>query len=92
MSKMNIFDHKYCSHAVEKDNIFQYVSLVVDKKSVIDQIVQPFVAIGDGNNDAEMIDAAEVGIGYGGVRSIAPSVLECASHAFYYENKLVEFL
>ena len=92
MAKMNIFDHTYCSHAVEKDNIFQYVSLVVDKKSVIDQIVQPFVAIGDGNNDAEMIDAAEVGIGYGGVRSIAPSVLECASDAFYYENKLVEFL
>ena len=55
-------------------------------------VVLPFVAIGDGNNDAEMIEAAEVGIGYGGVREIAPAVLACASHAIYDEEKLVEFL
>lgn len=39
-----------------------------------------------------MIEAAEVGIGYGGVREIAPAVLACASHAIYDEEKLVEFL
>lgn len=55
-------------------------------------MVLPFVAIGDGNNDAEMIEAAEVGIGYGGVREIAPAVLACATHAIYEEEKLVEFL
>lgn len=39
-----------------------------------------------------MIEAAEVGIGYGGVREIAPAVLACATHAIYEEEKLVEFL
>ena len=39
-----------------------------------------------------MVEAAEVGIGYGGVREIAPAVLACASHAIYDEEKLVEFL
>ena len=71
---------------------FQDVSSIVDKNAVIGQMVLPFVAVGDGNNDAEMIEAAEIGIGYGGVREIAPSVLACASHAVYQEQKLVEFL
>ena len=59
---------------------------------MIRQMVLPFVAVGDGNNDAEMIEAAEVGIGYGGVRPVAPSVLECATHVVYQEDKLVDFL
>lgn len=39
-----------------------------------------------------MIEAAEVGIGYGGVKEIAPAVLECATHLIYNEDKLVYFL
>lgn len=53
---------------------------------------RPFAAIGDGNNDAQMIAAAEVGIGFGGVRDIAPAVLKCATHATYSEEKLCQFL
>ena len=71
---------------------FQDVFNIVDKDAVIRQMVLPFVAVGDGNNDAEMIEAAEVGIGYGGVRPVAPSVLECATHVVYQEDKLVDFL
>ena len=74
------------------DDYIEDVFNIVDKNAVIGQMVLPFVAIGDGNNDAEMIEAAEVGIGYGGVREIAPAVLACASHAIYDEEKLVEFL
>ena len=59
---------------------------------MISQMVLPFVAVGDGNNDAEMIEAAEIGIGYGGVHDIAPAVLASASHVIYQEDKLVEFL
>ena len=60
--------------------------------AIIRQMVMPFVAVGDGNNDAEMIEAAEVGVGFGGVRPIAPSVLECATHAVYSEKALVRLL
>lgn len=82
----------FCSKALVKDDYIQEISSIVDKNAVVSQMVLPFVAVGDGNNDAEMIEAADVGIGYGGVRDIAPSVLECATHAIYEENKLVEFL
>ena len=75
-----------------KDGYIDKVFSVIDKSALTSQILLPFVAVGDGNNDAEMIDAAEVGIGYGGVRDIAPSVLSCASHAIYDEARLVAFL
>ena len=82
----------FCSKAYVQDDYIQDVFSIVDKSAVVSQMVLPFVAIGDGNNDAEMIEAAEIGIGYGGVRNIASSVLNCASHAIYKEEKLVEFL
>lgn len=75
-----------------KDGYIQDVFSVIDKNAVVGQMVLPFVAIGDGNNDAEMIEAAEIGVGFGGVRNIASSVLACATHAVYDADKLVEFL
>ncbi len=82
----------FCSRALREGDYIQDVFNIVDKDAVIRQMVLPFVAVGDGNNDAEMIEAAEVGIGYGGVRPVAPSVLECATHVVYQEDKLVDFL
>lgn len=82
----------FCSRAAVKDGYIRNVISVVDKNAVVSQMVLPFVAVGDGNNDAEMVDAAGVGIGYGGVREIAPPVLACADYAFYDEGRLVEFL
>lgn len=52
----------------------------------------PFVAVGNGRNDIEMIKIARIGIGYGAYRKIFPTVLSYASHAIYEEAKLIEFL
>lgn len=90
--KLGMERNTFCSKAIVQNDYIEDVFNIVDKNAVIGQMVLPFVAIGDGNNDAEMIEAAEVGIGYGGVREIAPAVLACASHAIYDEEKLVEFL
>lgn len=92
LSKIEMERNVFCSKAVVKDDIIQNVFSVIDKNAVISQMVSPFVAIGDGNNDADMIDAAEVGIGFGGVHEIAPSVLACATHAVYDQYKLVDLL
>lgn len=92
MVKLGMEKNLFCSKAVQSGDYVQDVFNIVDKDAVIRQMVLPFVAVGDGNNDAEMIEAAEIGIGYGGVRPIAPSVLECATHVVYEENKLVDFL
>lgn len=92
IEKLGMEKNVFCSKALVEDGYIQDVFNIVDKDAVIRQMVLPFVAVGDGNNDAEMIEAAEIGIGYGGVRPVAPSVLECATHVAYQEDKLVDFL
>lgn len=92
IGKLGMEKNVFCSRALREGDYIQDVFNIVDKDAVIRQMVLPFVAVGDGNNDAEMIEAAEVGIGYGGVRPVAPSVLECATHVVYQEDKLVDFL
>lgn len=92
IEKLGMEKNLFCSKALLDGDHIQDVFNIVDKDAVIRQMVLPFVAVGDGNNDAEMIEAAEVGIGYGGVRPVAASVLECATHVVYQEDKLVDFL
>lgn len=92
IGRLGMEHNLFSSKALVKDGCIKEVFSIVDKNAVVSQMVLPFVAVGDGNNDAEMIESAEIGIGYGGVRSIAPAVLDCASHAIYEEDKLVEFL
>lgn len=92
MKKLDMEKNVFCSKGLLSGDKVEDVFSIVDKNSVIQQMVLPFVAVGDGNNDAEMIESAEIGIGYGGVRKIAPAVLECATHAVYDEHKLVELL
>ena len=91
--KLGMEKNLFCSKAIlGGGGYIQDVFSIIDKNAIICQMILPFVAVGNGNNDAEMIDAAEVGIGYGGVRSISFSVMECASHIIYHEEKLVNFL
>lgn len=92
VKELGMENNLFCSKALVKDDYIQEVFSVIDKNAVVGQMLLPFVAVGDGNNDAEMIEAAEIGIGFGKVREIAPSVLICASHAVYDEDKLVDLL
>lgn len=84
--------HCYCSTASVENDAIVTVNSVVDKEKVVKQFVVPVVAVGDGSNDAEMIGLAEVGIGYGGVRPVAFSLMCNATHVIYDEQRLYEFL
>ena len=64
------------------------VSVTDEDEAAIKEAAQKFMD----DNDADMLAAAEIGIGFGGVRSIAPSLLRCATHATYSEEKLCQFL
>ena len=92
MKNIGIEDHVYCSKAdIYNDKITKVVS-VIDKEYMVKQIVQPFVAIGDGDNDAGMCHMAKIGIGFGGVRNIAPALLRNCDYAFYDEKRCADFL
>ena len=84
--------HCFCSSASAVDDRLNTVNSVIDKGMVVKQFILPVVAIGDGSNDAEMARLAEIGIGFGGVRPIAYSLMCNATHAIYDEKKLCEFL
>lgn len=92
MEEIGMEDNYFSSKAIVREDRLDKILSVIDKDRVLDQFIQPFVAVGDGNNDAEMIERAVVGIGYGGVRPIAPAVLDCATHAVYEEETLCRFL
>lgn len=92
MEKIGLKDHVYCSKAhVENNKITQVIS-VVDKELMAKQFVQPMVVIGDGDNDSGMAKYADIAIGFGGVRDIAPSLLQNIDYAFYDDKRCVEFL
>lgn len=92
MNKLGMMSHTYCSKAdVSGDRISKVVS-VADKELLVKQFVQPIVAVGDGDNDAGMCRIADIGIGYGGVRDIAPALLRSCDFAFYDDARCAEFL
>lgn len=92
MERLNMSDRFYSSKGfIDSNGDVQLIS-VVDKQKVAEQFVYKIVAIGDGSNDAEIIDLSDIGIGYGGVRKIADSVLETCDFACYDEETLVNFL
>lgn len=92
MKKMGINNHVYCSKADEKDDTITKVSSVLDKELTIKQFVQPTVVIGDGDNDSGMAREADIAIGFGGVREIAPSLLSNIDYAFYDDKRCADFL
>ena len=84
--------HCYCSSASVSDDYIISVHSVVDKEKIAKQFVVPVVAVGDGSNDAEMVRLADVGIGYGGVRPVAYSLMCNATHVICDEHRLCSFL
>lgn len=92
MSKLGLKERVYCSKACVKDNRIEHVISVVDKELMAKQFVQPLVVIGDGDNDSAMARCADIAIGYGGVRRIAPSLLRNVDYAFYDDYRCASFL
>ena len=92
VKKLGMEKNVYSSKALTVDDHLHSIISVIDKNAIVSQMVLPFVAIGNGNNDAEMIEAAQIGIGYGEVRDVDFPILDCADYVVYKEDKLVEFL
>lgn len=95
MEKIGISkDHCLCSKGRldETGDKLLGIDDIIDKGRAIASIPHPFAAVGDGDNDAEMIASADIGIGFGAVRNVAMSLLNNATHAVYTEAKLCQLL
>ncbi|MGT2754020.1 HAD family hydrolase [Streptococcus ovis] len=92
MEKLSMKEHLYCSKANVKENKIDHVVSVADKELIARQFVHPLVVIGDGDNDSGMARLADIAIGFGGVREIAPSLLRNIDYAFYDDIACANFL
>ena len=92
INKLGMKEHCFCSKAIMKDNKIEKIDNILIKENVLDEFQEKTIAIGDGSNDRNIIEKAAIGIAYGGVRNIAPSLLAVADYAIYDENKLYNFL
>lgn len=92
MKRICMENHVYCSKADAINDRIKNVICVLDKELMVKQFVQPMVVIGDGDNDSGMARQADISVGFGGVRNIAPSLLQNIDYAFYDDKRCAEFL
>lgn len=85
-------EHCFSSKGIVKYDKLISIGEIINKKTMATSLQKPFIAIGDGHNDAPMIAAADIGIGFGGVREIAPSVRKIADYNIESETELCVFL
>ncbi|MDA1354057.1 MAG: HAD family phosphatase [bacterium] len=83
----------YSSIANSSGNTLNGITSILRKRDIImGHSAQTTVAIGDGFNDTEMIEAATIGIAFGGVHWPANNLFEYCNHAIFREDTLCQFL
>ena len=92
MHKLNMDNHYFCSKALVNNDKIEKVISVLDKNLTVQQFVQPLVSMGDGDNDADMALLSDIAIGFGGVRHIAPSLMQNIDFAFVDDLHCSKFL
>ncbi len=85
----------YCSHANLTEDKVEKIKSIVDKASVVEEFKNAghkVVFVGEGNNDAEAIRCADIGIAFGAVHFPSNSALNFATHVIFSEKTLCHFL
>ena len=93
IKKIGLENHLFCSNAiVENDKIIGIKKILTKEESIRLFKNKTVVAVGDGSNDYNLLKCADIGIGYGGVRKIAPCLFDVCDYAICDEDKLYKTL
>lgn len=95
MKKIGMQNNYFCSKASVKKGKIEKIESILSKKSIVEKFQSEgnnVIAIGDGSNDRMMIETANIGIGFGGIRTISPELIDVVDYAVYDEKRLYQFM
>ena len=94
LKRYNMLDHCFCSHAEAQNDSLTGQITINNKIDALNHFADQarVVAIGDGSNDYELIKKADIGISFGGVRTISPILHNVSDYSIYDDDKLYELL
>lgn len=92
LARLHMEGRCFSSKTVVQNGYIEKIAYYLNKDEIIPHFPCPVVAVGDGANDAGMIRLANIGIGFGGVRPIAPAVRDCADYSVFEEKQLCHLL
>lgn len=92
IKKLGMNGRCLCSKAQACQDHLLGIEAVLDKGIASKKLPHPFVAIGDGSNDAGMLREAEIGIAFGGARKPPTELISEADMIVQDENELIGIL
>lgn len=81
-----------CSRALVRGDRLEGIAAILDKTQACEGLPRPFVAVGDGSNDIGMLRRADLGVAYGGVRTLCEGMIAAADMVITDEKQLVSLL
>ena len=94
LKKYGLENNCFCSKAEVKDDKLTGKIEINNKIEAFNSFTDKakIVAVGDGSNDRDLIEKADIGISFGAVRDISPMLYEVSDYSIYDENRLYELL